>query len=39
MEITHLLVIGLNPLKYEQKHLADHVHDLVVVVLENHLEI
>ena len=39
MEITHLLVIGLNALKYEQEHPVDHVHDLVVVVLESHLEV
>ena len=40
MEITHLLaVVGLNSLEDEQEHLVDHVHDLVVVVLESHLEI
>ena len=40
MEITHLLPIVLsNTFEYEQKHLVDHVHDLVVVVLESHLEI
>ena len=39
MEITHLLVIGLNALKYKQEHSVNHVHDLVVVVLESHLEV
>lgn len=40
MESTHLLpVILLNTLEDEQKHLVDHVHDLVVVILESHLEI
>ena len=40
MEITHLLpVVRLNSLEDEQEHLVDHVHDLVVVVLESHLEI
>jgi hypothetical protein len=40
MEITYLLpVIVLNTLKDEQEHLVDHVHDLMVVVLESHLEI
>ena len=40
MDITHLLpVVVLNTLEDEQEHLVDHVHDLVVVVLESHLEI
>ena len=40
MEITHLLlVIGLDALEDEQEHLVDHIHDLVVVVLESHLEV
>ena len=34
-----LLVIGLNALKEEQEHPVDHIHDLVVVVLESHLEV
>ena len=39
MEIAYLLVIRLSALEDEQEHSIDHVHDLVVVVLENHLEI
>ena len=39
MEITYLLVIRLNALEDKQEHSIDHVHNLVVVVLENHLEI
>ena len=39
MEITYLLVIRLNALEDEQEHSIDHVHNLVVVVLENHLKI
>jgi hypothetical protein len=40
MEITHLLpVVVLDTLEDEQEHLIDDVHNLVVVVLESHLEI
>lgn len=40
MEITHLfLVIGLNTFEDEQEHLVDNVHDLMIVVLESHLEV
>ena len=39
MEVTYLLVIRLNAFKDEQEHSINHVHDLVAVVLENHLEI
>jgi len=40
MEDTHLLpVVVLNTPKDEQEHLVNRVHDLVVVVLEGHLEI
>ena len=40
MKIAHLLlVIGLDALEDEQEHLVDHIHDLVVVVLESHLEV
>ena len=39
MEIAYLLVIRLNTFEDEQEHSIDHVHNLVVLVLENHLEI
>ena len=39
MEIAYLLAIRLSALEDEQEHSINHVHDLVVVVLENHLEI
>ena len=39
MEIAYLLAIRLSALEDEQEHSIDHVHDLMVVVLENHLEI
>ena len=39
MEITYILAIRLSALEDEQEHSIDHVHDLMVVVLKNHLEI
>ena len=39
VEITYLLVIRLNALEDEQEHSINHVHNLMVVVLKNHLEI
>ena len=39
MEIAYLLAIRLSALEDEQEHSINHVHDLVVAVLENHLEI
>ena len=39
MEIAYILAIRLSALEDEQEYSIDHVHDLMVVVLENHLEI
>ena len=39
MEITRLLLIGLNTLEGEQEHPVDRIHDLVAVVLESHIKI